>query len=210
MHKVENCSHCTVYLHHIQFWHVDTLSSCTYIHTETTQQSCILLNFVFSESSLVRAAVLTPWAIKTSSWTWSRWFRHCPPPTSVKTQLETMVGPLRVRTHTHTQRHTRGHMVSPLCMKKHMYMHDTQTQRVNWAADAHIPPSVLSPWRHQWQHAKNTLPMILSVPLSMCLTVCACVLLWKMCFVISGKQAQCNVENLISTYLLDSKGSDSV
>lgn len=140
--------------------------------------------FVFSEPSLVRAEVLTLWAIKTSSWTWNRWYLHCPPPTNTKRRPQTMVGYYLLYTHTHTlSRHTQmpsyhrpleSHMGSPLW---HIHMHNPQTESVNWAAEAPIPPSVLSPWRHQLQNAKNTLPMILPECTTMPVCVCVCMCL---------------------------------
>lgn len=144
---------------------------------------CKTVIFLFLEPSLVRVEVTTPWAIKTSSWTWNRWYLQCRPPTNTKRRSQTMVGYylLCILYYTHTDTHTcallsqtsgKSHGVSLVWEETHA--HAQRSESVNWAADAPIPPSVLSPLRHQSQHVKNTPPMILPKDTTMPVCVCVC------------------------------------
>lgn len=105
--------------------------------------------------------------------------------------------------HAHTARHRplESHM-GPLCRKRHMDMHNAQTESVNWAADAPIPPSVLSPWRHQPpQHAKNMPSVILPKDTNMPVSVGVCPCVW-LCV---GEAALCDItETEPQTHLVSS------
>lgn len=217
----EVCRYALLYSHQIQLWHLDTLSSSTYKHTQTTQQSGMLLKLCVFRVQFGQSRSFNSLSHKNLIMN----MEPLVPALPSTNECEDPAGDIgRTSAHTHTRKDTlmaskwrtpQSHMVFPLGRKRRMYAHNSQTQRVNWAADAHIPPSVLSPWRQQWQHAKNTPPMIPCGFLQhasdrVCESMCACVLQRKMWFVIPGKQAWLIVGNLISTYLLGSKESDSV
>lgn len=63
--------------------------------------------FLVSELILDRVEVSVPWAIKISSWTWSLWYLHCPPPTSTRRRPQTAVrGPCTSHINTRRKKHT--------------------------------------------------------------------------------------------------------